>query len=90
MLPQKNFQKYRHSEITSEAMFGPKMLLESSGGFRVARLPGQATRAAHTVGLWVEKNPIPPPNRRALDCLLSLLLEDSAPSSRKTIYSGKQ
>jgi len=44
----------------------------SSGGFRAARLPGQATRAARAVGLWVEKNPVPPPNRRALDCLLSL------------------
>ena len=22
---------------------------------------------AHTVGLWVEKNPVPPPNRQALD-----------------------
>ena len=40
-----------------------------SGGFRAARLPGQATRAARVVGLWVEKNPAPPPNRRALDCL---------------------
>ena len=57
----------------------------SSGGFRAARLPGQATRAARAVGLWVEKNPVPPPNGRALDCLLSLLSEDSAPSSRKTI-----
>jgi len=40
-----------------------------SGGFRAARLPGQATRAARAVGLWVEKNPAPPLNRLALDCL---------------------
>ena len=33
-----------------------------SGSFRAARLPGQ-------VGLWMEKNQAPPPNRRALDCL---------------------
>ena len=32
-----------------------------SGGFRAARLPGQATRAARVVCLWVEKNPVPPP-----------------------------
>ena len=37
-----------------------------SGGFRAARLPGQATHAAHAVSLWVEKNPVPPPNRQAL------------------------
>ena len=33
-----------------------------SGGFRAARLPRQSTRA---IGLWVEKNPIPPPNQIA-------------------------
>ena len=33
---------------------------------RAARLPGQATRAARAVGLWVEKNPVPPPNRMPL------------------------
>ena len=38
-----------------------------SGGFRAARLPGQATRAVHAVSLWVEKNPVHPPNRQALD-----------------------
>jgi len=39
----------------------------TSGGFRAARLPRQATCAAHAVGLWVEKNPAPPPNRQALE-----------------------
>jgi len=29
--------------------------MKSSGGFRAAGLPGQATRAARAVGLWVEK-----------------------------------
>ena len=38
-----------------------------SGGFRAARLPREATRAARAVSLWVEKNPVPPPNSRALD-----------------------
>ena len=44
----------------------PSWRLIGSGGFRAARLPGQATCAAHTVSLWVE-NPLPPPNRQALD-----------------------
>ena len=35
-----------------------------SGSFRAARLPGQATRAACAESLWVEKNPVPFPNRR--------------------------
>ena len=39
----------------------------TSGGFRAAGLPRQATRMARAVGLWVEKNPVPPSNRRALD-----------------------
>lgn len=30
-------------------------------------LPKQATRAARTVSLWVEKSPVPPPSRQALD-----------------------
>ena len=38
-----------------------------SGGFRVAKLPWQVTHAARMVGLWVEKNPVPPPNHQALD-----------------------
>ena len=38
-----------------------------SGGFKAARLPGQATCMVRTVGLWVKKNPVPPPNHRALD-----------------------
>ena len=38
-----------------------------SGGFRAARLPEQTIRAARVVSLWVEKNPVHPPNRRALD-----------------------
>jgi len=38
-----------------------------SGGFRAARLPRQATLTARAVSSWVEKNPVPPPNRRALD-----------------------
>ena len=38
----------------------------SSGSFRVAKLPGQVTCAARAIGLWVEKNLVPPPNRRAL------------------------
>ena len=38
-----------------------------SGGFRAARLPRQATRTARVVSLWVEKCPVHPPNRRALD-----------------------
>ena len=61
------------------------MFCHSSGSFRAARLPRQATRAVRAVGLWVEINPVPPSNCRVLDCLLFLLSEDSAPSSRKTI-----
>ena len=38
-----------------------------SGSFRVARLPGHSTCAARAVSSWVEKNPVLPPNRRALD-----------------------
>ena len=38
-----------------------------SGGFRAARLPGQATCAARVVSLWVEKNPVPLANHQALD-----------------------
>ena len=34
----------------------------------VSELPGYPGRR-HALGLWVEKNPAPPPNRRALDCL---------------------
>ena len=33
---------------------------------------GQATCTACAVSLWVEKNPVPPPNRRALDCSVVL------------------
>ena len=55
----------------------------SSGGFRAARLPGQATCAARAVGLWVEKYPVPPPNRQT--DLLSLLTDGSVPSSHETI-----
>ena len=61
---------------------------EKSGPFpnrRAARLPGQATCAACVVCLWVEKNQVPPPNRRALDWSVVLLWGSSAPSSRKTI-----
>ena len=49
----------------------------------VSELPGYPGRrhARRALGLWVEKNPAPPPNRRALD----LPSENSAPSSRKTI-----
>ena len=40
----------------------------TSGGFRAARLPGQATRAARAVHSWVEKNSVPHLiNCRALD-----------------------
>ena len=52
---------------------------------RSPRLPGQATRAARAVNLWVEKNPVPPPNRRALDCSVVLAVRSFAPSSRKKI-----
>ena len=62
-----------------------ELLTHTSGSFRAARLPGQATCAARAVSFWVEKNPVPPPNRRALDWLLSLLSDGSAPSPRKTI-----
>ena len=41
--------------------------LKSSGGFRVARLLGQATHAARVVGLWVERNLVPSPNCQVLD-----------------------
>ena len=44
----------------------PSWRLIGSGGFRAARLPGQATCTARMVSLWVE-NPFPPPNRQALD-----------------------
>ena len=55
----------------------------SNGGFRAARLPGQATCAGRAVGLWVEKYPVPPPNHQT--DLLSLLMDGSAPSSHETI-----
>ena len=37
-----------------------------SGSFWAARLSGQATHAACAVSLWVEKNPVLPPNCRAM------------------------
>ena len=42
-------------------------LWTGNGSFRVARLPREATRVVHTVSSWVEKNPVPAPNHRALD-----------------------
>ena len=53
-----------------------------SGGFRTARLPGQAAHAVRAVGLWVEKNPVPPPNRQALDWSVVFTVGGQ--------YSGKQ
>ena len=60
-----------------------------SGGFRAARLPGQATRAARAVSLWVEKNPVPPPNR--WDWLVVLTVGRLCPIiPQDTNYSGKR
>ena len=50
-----------------------------SGGFRAARLPGQATHTAHAVNLWVEKNLVPPPIRRALDWSVVLTVGEVCP-----------
>ena len=60
------------------------------GGFRVARLPGQATCVAHAIRLWVEKNPVPPPNRRALDWSVVLIVERLCPidSRNNTVVSN--
>ena len=63
----------------------------SSGGFRAARLPRQATHGVRTVSLRVEKNPVTPPNRCALvwsvvltvGWLCPIVLQDN-------ICSGKQ
>ena len=44
-----------------------QIMLINSGGFRAPRLPGQATPTARAVSSWVEKNSVPPLNRRALD-----------------------
>ena len=55
---------------------------EKSGPFpnrRAARLPGQATCAARVVCLWVEKNPVPPPNRQALDWSVVLTVGQLCP-----------
>ena len=60
-------------------------MTQVSGGFGAAGLPGQATRTARAVNLWVEKNPVPPPNRRALDCSVVLAVRSSAARQ----YSGK-
>ena len=59
-----------------------------SGGFRAARLPGQATHTMHAVSLWVEKNPVPPPNRR--DWLVVLTVGRLYPIiPQDNNYSGK-
>ena len=60
--------EYQSDALTIKP-FGPlaDQRKTSSGGFRAARLPGQATCAARAGSLWVEKNPVLPPNRRALD-----------------------
>ena len=54
-------------------------LMLCSGSFRTARLPGQATHAARAVGLWVEKNPAPPPNRQALEWSVVLTVRGLCP-----------
>ena len=59
----------------------------NSGGFRAARLPRQATLAARAVNLWVEKNPVPPPNCRASDWSVVLTVGRLCPTRQ---YSGKQ
>ena len=45
----------------------------TSGGFRAARLPGQATHMVCVVNLWVrvEKNSVPSPNHQAIDWSVS-------------------
>ena len=50
-----------------------------SGGFRAARLPRQVTCAVGAVSSWVEKNSLPPPNRRALDWSVVLTVERLCP-----------
>ena len=59
-----------------------------SGGFRAARLPGQATRAARVVCLWMEKNPVPPPNCCALDWSVVLTVERLCHIVLKTISAA--
>ena len=57
-----------HRSATSQAVIWYSCYcLEYSGGFRAARLPGQATPAARVVSSWVEKILVPPLNCRALD-----------------------
>ena len=63
--------------------------LSSSGSFKAAKLPGQATCAVRAVGLWVEKNPVPPPNRQALDWSVVLTVRWLCPIVPQD-YSGMQ
>ena len=73
------------SDTLTVTQYASHPIPETSGGFRAARLPGQATRAARAVGLWVEKYPVPPPNRQLLDWSVVLTNDGSAPSSHETI-----
>ena len=47
--------------------FWAQFLYDIAHDTKVFVIPGQATPAAHMVSFWVEKNPVPSPNRRALD-----------------------
>ena len=62
-----------------------------SGGFRAAKLPWQETHAVRMVGLWVEKNLVPPPNHRALEWSVVFTVGGLCPIvPQDNIYSGKQ
>ena len=63
----------------------------SSGGFRVARLPRQATRGVRAVSLRLDKNPVPPPNCRTLVWSVVLTIGRLCPIVlQDNIRSGKQ
>ena len=54
--------------------------------------PGQVTSAARTVSLWVEKNPVPTPNRLALDWSVVLIVGGLCPTvpQDNIVVSNKQ
>ena len=64
-----------------EIMYAPQWRFQS------CRLPGQATRVGRAVSLWVEKNPVPPPNHRLVCCPYYRTALPHRPTRQ---YSGKQ
>ena len=65
---------HEHSQLGECLVF-----FHISGGFRAARLSRQATCAVCALSLWVEKDPVPPTSRRALDWSVVLTVRRLCP-----------